>query len=546
MLNSVRDWLEDRTGLPSAIEHFLGEEIPASAGWHQVFGSVALFAFLIQAATGFLLALNYGATPSEAHSSVRYIMTELTGGAMIRGLHHWGASAMIVVVVLHMLQVFVWGAYKKPREATWIVGCLLLTMVLAFGLTGYLLPWDNKAYWGTMVTTQIAGLAPGLGPYVKRLLGAEGDAIGNITFARFYAAHVMLLPAITLILTAVHMILVRKHGVTPTPADANRPKKAFYPEQIFKDTVAAFAYVMIIALAANFAQIGLGTMADPTDTAYVPRPEWYFLFLFQMLKIFEGPLEIVGAVVLPNLAIVALFLVPFMDRGRAIAVRNRTTAIAVVVFAALGWAGLTQRAIATTPDNIEDINAGLQPPQPWKSLTPEQMAAIGYFQKAECSACHQLGRSSKGPDLAKAVSEKTPEWLIAHFTIPTAPVGDAPVDGAAVPEPKLTPQQMQGLVKLATKRDDNAVAAWADPPKKEVAGAMLYQSRNCGFCHLVNGAGGKNAPSLNGVGSRRTREWVEGHFGDPRKFSPNSQMPPYKFNPEELDQITSYVVGIPK
>ena len=188
MWNSVRDWLEERTGLPSAVAHFLDEQIPASAGWHQVFGSVALFAFLIQAATGLLLALNYGATPSEAHASIRYIMTELTGGAMIRGLHHWGASAMIVVVVLHMLQVFVWGAYKRPREATWIVGCLLLTMTLAFGLTGYLLPWDNKAYWGTMVTTQIAGLAPGLGPYVQRLLGADGDAIGTITFARFYSA----------------------------------------------------------------------------------------------------------------------------------------------------------------------------------------------------------------------------------------------------------------------------------------------------------------------------------------------------------------------
>lgn len=541
MLNSVREWLEDRTGLPSAIEHFLNEEIPASAGWHQVFGSVALFAFMIQAATGFLLALNYGATPSEAHSSIRYIMTELTGGAMIRGLHHWGASAMMIVVVLHMLQVFLWGAYKRPREATWMVGCLLLTMTLAFGLTGYLLPWDNKAYWGTMVTTQIAGLAPGAGPYVKRLLGAEGDSIGVITFSRFYAAHVMLLPAITLILTAVHMILVRKHGVTPVPADADKPKKQFYPGQVFKDTVAMFAYVMIIVLAANFANVGLGSMADPTDTAYVPRPEWYFLFLFQVLKIFEGPLEVVGAVVLPNLAIVALFLVPFIDRSKAVAVQKRTTAIAIVVFAALGWAGLTQRAIATTPENVEDVNAGLQAPQPWKELTAEQLAAIGYFEKGECGSCHQLGRSSKGPDLAKAVSEKPAEWLIAHFTMPVPAVGE---DQSA--EPKLTPQQMQGLVKLVTKHDETIVAAWATPPKKEVAGAMLYQSRNCGFCHQINGVGGKNGPSLNGLGSRKTRAWVEGHFGDPKKFTPNSQMPPYKFNSEELDQITSFVIGIPK
>ena len=536
MLANVREWLEDRTGLPSAIQHFLDEQIPASAGWHQVFGSVALFAFMIQAATGFLLALNYGATPSEAHSSIRYIMTELTGGAMIRGLHHWGASAMIIVVVLHLLQTFIWGAYKRPREATWIVGCTLLLMVLSFGLTGYLLPWDNKAYWGTTVTTQIAGLAPGAGPYVKRLLGAEGDIIGNVTFARFYAAHVMLLPAVTLLLIAAHLYLVRRHGVTPTPADADRPMKRFYPEQVFKDTLAAFAYVMIVVLFANFAKLGLGSMADPTDTRYIPRPEWYFMFLFQILKIFEGPLEVLGALVLPNLAIVGLFLVPFFDRGRAIAVQRRTVAIAIVLLAGLGWAGLTQRAIATTPANTEDLDAGLQPPQPWREVPVEQLAAIGYFQKDNCVSCHVLGRSSNGPDLSLDTSSRDTMWLLAHFA---QPAEDAPPS-------TLTPGQMQSLAKLVTKRDEDGLTTWADPPMKEIAGAMLFQSRGCGFCHMVNGAGGKNAPVLNGLAGRRERDWVEGHFADPKKFSPNSQMPAYKFTAEELDQITSYLMEIPK
>lgn len=536
MLRQVRDWLEDRTGLPSAIQHFLDEEIPASAGWHQVFGSVALFAFLIQAATGFLLALNYGATPSEAHASIRYIMTELTGGAMIRGLHHWGASAMIVVVVLHLVQTFIWGAYKRPREATWIVGCTLLLMVLAFGLTGYLLPWDNKAYWGTTVTTQIAGLAPGAGPYIKRLLGAEGDVIGNTTFSRFYAAHVMLLPAITMLLVAVHLYLVRRHGVTPAPADAEKPKKRFYPEQVFKDTVAAFAYVMVIALFANFAKLGLGSMADPTDTGYIPRPEWYFMFLFQILKIFEGPLEIIGALVLPNLAIGLLFLVPFIDRAKAVAVRRRTAAIAIVVFAGLGWAGLTQQAIATTPSNMEDLEAGLRRPQPWREVPVDQLAGIGYFQKDNCGACHMLGRSMNGPDLARDVTEKDKEWLIAHFNQPTP---ESPMS-------KLTVQQMQNVIRLVTKRDEKALNAWADPPMKEVMGAMLYQERGCGLCHTVNGVGGKNAPAINGLAGRRTRDWVEGHFAEPTKFTPNSKMPAYRFTPEQLDQITSYVMAIPK
>src|ERR1700680_3423864 len=174
--------LDDRTGLPSGIRHFLYEEFPASSGWHQVFGSVALFLILIQFFTGILLAFNYAPTPGEAYNSLRYILTEVTAGRIMRGLHHWGASMMIVVVVLHMVQVFLYGAYKKPRETTWMVGVFLLLLTLAYGLTGYLLPWDDRAYWGTVVTTKIAAQAPLLGPYLTRLLGGD-DSIGVVTFA---------------------------------------------------------------------------------------------------------------------------------------------------------------------------------------------------------------------------------------------------------------------------------------------------------------------------------------------------------------------------
>jgi len=542
VLHGIQAWLEDRTGLPSAVKKFLDEEIPASAGWHQVFGSVAIFAFLIQAATGFLLSLNYGATPADAHASIRYIMTELTGGAMIRGLHHWGASCMIIVVVLHMVQVFVWGAYKRPREATWIVGCVLLLLTMAFGLSGYLLPWDNRAYWGTTVTTQIVGLTPVVGQYLKQLLGVESDTIGNMTFSRFYAAHVMLLPALTAFLIGLHVYLVRRHGVSPVPSDAEEPKKRFYPEQVFKDTLAAFAYTMVLVLFANFAQLGLGSLADPTDTRYIPRPEWYFLFLFEMLKLFQGPLEVLGAVILPNLAIVALILVPFFDRARALEVRKRTVAITVVVLATIGWAGLTQRAIATTPPSMEDPLAGLQPPQPWLQLPVDQMAAIGYFQKDRCSRCHVLGRSVAGPDLSITPSEKTPDWLLAHFARPEID----PQDPEGPATSTLTLAQQRNLVTLVTKRSEDALNTWANPPAKEIAGAMLYQARGCGFCHTLNGVGGKNGPILNGLAARRTHDWVEAHFGDPPKFSPNSKMPPYKFTPEELDEITTYLMGIPK
>src|SRR5258708_11798344 len=323
----IIDWLEHRTGIQSIVRDFLYEEIPASSGWHQIIGAMAMFFFMVQVVTGILLAINYAPTPGDAYNSLKYIMNELTAGSFIRGLHHWGASMMIVIVVAHMLQVFLYGAYKKPREATWMLGVVLLLITVAFGLTGYLLPWDNRAYWGTVVTTQIAASAPVAGPYLTRLLGGEGS-IGVVTFARFYATHVLLLPPLTMLLIGIHLYLVRKHGVSANPDDT-APKKRFFPEQVFKDTVAVFIGFIVLVLLAALAKLPLEKIADPTDTSYIPRPEWYFLFLFQVLKFFNGSLEVIGAVILPGLAVLALFLVPFLDRGPALRLAKRTIAIGV-------------------------------------------------------------------------------------------------------------------------------------------------------------------------------------------------------------------------
>ena len=535
MLRSVIDWLEERTGIESAIHHFLYEDIPDSAGWHQVLGSVAMFAFLVQVTTGILLALNYAPTPGEAYNSLRYIVTELTGGQMIRGLHHWGASLMIIVVVLHMGQVFLWGAYKKPREATWMVGVVLLLLTLAYGLTGYLLPWDNRAYWATVVTVHISALPPGAGPYVLRLLGSDGGSIGAVTFARFYAAHVLLLPPLTALLIAIHVYLVRRHGVTPIPRDLDLPKKKFYPEQVFKDTVATFVWFAVLVGMAIAVRVPLGHVADPTDTSYIPRPEWYFLFLFQTLKVFEGPLEVVGAVVLPTLAILALFLAPFIDRGKAIMIRQRTGAIALVVFAVLGWSALTARAIATTPPSSEDPNAGLAQIEPWQQLPADQLAAIGAFRKDNCGNCHTLGKSAAGPDLTRAASQKPTDWLMQHFKQPAPNVTT-----------QLKGPELRGLVNFVTKRNDLAVKAWAGAPQIGVEGAMVYQANQCGACHKLNGAGMETGPALNGVADHHNREWIEGHFADPAKFSPGSTMPAYKLSSHDLDRLTSYIMEIPK
>ncbi len=540
-IRGVNEWVEHRTGIQSAVRQFLYEEIPASSGWHQVFGSVAMFLFMVQAFTGALLAFNYAPTPGDAYNSLRYILTELTGGRLMRGLHHWGASMIVVVVVLHMVQVFLYGAYKKPREATWMVGVVLLLLTLAYGLTGYLLPWDNRAYWGTVVTTQIAGQAPVLGPYLSRLLGGEG-AIGVVTFARFYGLHVLLLPPATIFLIVLHVFLVRKHGVAPLPGDELKAKQKFYPQQVFKDTVAIFIAFAILFMMAVAVRVPLEQLADPTDTSYIPRPEWYFLFLFQTLKLFSGPLEVVGSVVLPGLAVLLLILVPFIDRGQMVKVTRRTVALAFVLLAAIGWGGLTAAAVRSTPKEALAAAVDYSGPTDWMQLSPEEMVGIAYFRQENCVSCHAIGDQGKavGPDLTKASIHKDAAWMIQHFKRPSAMR-----PGTSMPPIQLTDAQLNSLAAFLLKLNEKNATALDNAPDFAAQGALLYQTNRCGACHLVNGGGMKIGPPLNGLSKRQSRSWVEDHFADPRKMAPGSIMPSYKLAPKDLENLTSYLFALP-
>jgi ubiquinol-cytochrome c reductase cytochrome b subunit len=534
-------WLDHRTGIETAIRNFLYEEIPASSGWHQVFGSIAVFLFLVQAFTGALLAFNYAPTPGDAYNSLRYILTEVTAGHIIRGLHHWGASMLIVVVVLHMTQVFLYGAYKKPREATWMVGVILLLLTMAYGLTGYLLPWDNRAYWGTVVATQIATRIPLAGTYMSRLLGGD-NAIGVVTFARFYGLHVLLLPPATALLIATHIYLVRKHGVAPAPGDDAKPSRKFYPRQAMKDTVAIFAAFVILFVMAVAVRVPLERLADPTDTTYIPRPDWYFLFLFQTLKFFDGPLEVVGSVILPALAVLALMLTPFIDRGKVLRATRRTVAIGVVLLAALGWAGLTVAAVATTPkpDNLVAIDYGA--PTDWMGLSPQELAGIGYFRKENCVSCHVLGagKARIGPDLSNVPIKKSAAWMIAHFKHPAAMV-----PGSSMPAILLSDAQLNALAAYLLKLTPANAEAFANAPDFAVEAGLLYQSKGCGGCHQVNGVGMTVGPPLNGLARRRTKSWVIQHFANPEALSPGSMMPPYRFTNRETDNLVAYLFTLP-
>jgi ubiquinol-cytochrome c reductase cytochrome b subunit len=539
-MRSVIDWIENRTGLETAIKHFLQEDIPDSSGWHQVLGSMAMFSFLVQAVTGILLAFNYAPTPGEAYNSLKYIVTELTAGSLIRGLHHWGASMMIVIVVCHMIQVFVYGAYKKPREATWMVGVVLLLLTLAFGLTGYLLPWDNKAYWGTVVTTQIMSQAPVAGPYLSRLLGGS-NGVGVVTFARFYAMHVLLLPPLTMLLIAGHVYLVRKHGVAPAVNETKPPKK-FFPEQVFKDTLAIFIGFLVLFTLAVLAKLPLERLADPTDTTYIPRPEWYFLFLFQTLKFLPGALEVVGSTILPGLAILALFCAPFIDRGPMQRLRNRTVAIGIVVLAGIGWTGLTAAAYITTPKNMETAGGG-EGTLAWERLTAPELAGLGLYRRENCVSCHLPGgKSGIGPSLTKSPeAHRTAAWLIPFFRQPAKVI-----PGSSMPPVQESSAQLNDLAAFVIKLTADDEQALMATPDFATQAALLYQAQHCSACHQINGAGMKLGPPLNGVAGHRDRAWLEKHFRDPQSTSPGTVMPPYKFTDKEMDAMCRYLLALPK
>ena len=274
------DWLDHRTGIRDHVRELLYERIPGGSRWRYVWGSTLMFALMVQFITGAALWMAYSPSTQTAWESVYYIQYEMTGGWFLRGLHHWTAQVMTVLLVLHLMQVVIDGAYKAPREVNFWFGIILLKLVLALSLTGYLLPWDQKGYWATSVATDIMASTPLIGEWLKQIV-IGGHDYGHHTLTRFFALHAGVLPAAVIALTAGHIYLFRRHGVK-----AKEPRRTkdefFWPEQVFKDAVACLA-VLAVVLFFVLRDHGahLDAPADPSS-AYQARPDWYFLSLFQL------------------------------------------------------------------------------------------------------------------------------------------------------------------------------------------------------------------------------------------------------------------------
>ena len=311
-LRSVSGWFEERTGLGRLIRAVSDEPIPGGPRWAYVFGGGLLFLFLLQAVTGAFLVMYYVPSSDHAHSSVAYIEKAVAGGSFLRGLHYYGASAMILVLALHLAQTLLFGAYKGRRELNWISGLILLPLVLLLGFTGYLLPWDQEAYFGTKVGANIAAEVPVVGPWLARLL-LGGRELTTISLSRFFVLHILFVPGLILIFVVAHLFLFRKAGPAGSYHEHDPKTGRFYPKQFFYDTAFVFALFVLLSALAVAMPVPLGPLVDPTSD-YLARPAWYFLPLFELLKYFPGELSLIPSVILPGILFAALILLPFFDR----------------------------------------------------------------------------------------------------------------------------------------------------------------------------------------------------------------------------------------
>ena len=367
-LQGLLAWLDNRTGYQKMMHEALCENVPSGARWRYVTGSMLVFAFTVQAITGIFLWMAYSPSSQTAWESVYYIQHEMTGGWLVRGIHHFMAQAMVVVLGLHLLQVVVDGAYRAPREVNYWLGLILMQVTLGLGLTGYLLPWDQKGYWATNVATNLMTLVPFCGAELQQIV-VGGKEYGHATLTRFFALHAGVLPGTLVAFLALHIMVFRRHGITAhiTPG---RKDQAFFPSQVLLDSLACLAMLLVVVLCVIKFDLGgllsgrilqhpghlgaeLGAPADPSEAYSAARPEWYYLFLFQLLKFFEGSTEWIGALVLPGAVMGLLFLFPIIGRSQT----GHKINIAIVLLLIGGAVVLTIGAIVD--DNYHVVAAKL-------------------------------------------------------------------------------------------------------------------------------------------------------------------------------------------
>jgi ubiquinol-cytochrome c reductase cytochrome b subunit len=460
---AIGRWIDARVGFREILMPILAHPIPRGAagrqGWWYVFGSASMTLLGIQVLTGILLALVYAPTAQDAYQSLLYLDYRQPAGWFLRALHYYAGSGMVVMVLVHMTQVFLHGSYKYPRELTWVAGVLLLLTTLGMFFSGQVLRWDPDAYWGLAVAGSMAGRVPVAGPYVVRLL-LGSSVIGSEALSRFFALHVFVIPGALLVFLGLHLWLVLRRGISEPPVPGRRVDPATYDaeyEEKLKDGVpflgdamlkdafvSAVVVIVVVVIAACAGPKGPTGPADPTLAGANPRPEWPFLWLFALLSLSPAGAETFIILAFPVLLIVALLLVPFLNNRGERAPSRRPVAVlgTIVIAAVLGT--LTYQG-ATSPWS-PDMTAWSGTPVPERLVlrcSPLQLQGAVIFQNKNCRNCHALeGRGGRrGPDLTQVGIRQTRDQLIDQVSNGTPGGGNMPAYGK-----QLNPAEMTALV----------------------------------------------------------------------------------------------------
>ncbi len=550
---TFKEFLEDRTGIPRLLRRFFLERVTGGARWSYVFGSALIFLFVLQVVSGIVMVFHYSPSSTQAWGSIAFFQQNLRAGGFIRGFHHWAASFIVILAIAHLFQVFLFGAYQKPREFNWWTGVLLLVITLGLALTGYLLPWDQRGYWSTNVVTNIIGTLPVVGSKLREVL-IGGRIFGSMTLTHFYGLHVLVLPFLFFLLLFVHLLVFRKHGVTPgwwrSTAELEVTTEPFWPRQVFLDLVFALGVLVVLVIWVIYKDgAPLGPPADPVSN-YLARPEWYFLFLFQILRYFKGHWEMVGTLILPVSLLLFLLLLPLVDRSQDRSPWHRKMHLIIGGSFALFLFSFT--LIPLRQDRSDPVfyyqhleeqrqaravlhlaSDGIPPSGPLALIEDDPLEHGRKLFATHCMNCHTLDHlgGQEAPDLTGYLSQGWLEGFLKH-----------PDSSAYYGKTKF--QDMTSLNHLSDEEIKELAgylralshpdSSWESHP-----GFAIYQQEDCQSCHGIPGRRPALVLDLTGYGSKEwLRSFIE-NSSQEKFYGEVSEMQEFQdiLEPRELDHL---------
>jgi ubiquinol-cytochrome c reductase cytochrome b subunit len=590
-------WIDDRLPVRDALKSIMKEDIPGGASYFYAFGSALLFVFLIQVITGVWQLFYYVPTTDHAYTSLSYLRISVPYGWLIHGLHYWGAQAMIVLVGLHMIQVFIWGAYKHPRQLTWLLGVLLLLMTASLSFTGVLLPWDEVGYFASQVGTNITSTFPGIGNGLKHFL-LGGDSIGQLTLTRFFVFHIAIIPAMMLLFVILHLVAFRQAGSAgPWKKSKHAFVGQFWPDQVYKDMIVSALLLLVLIALTVYVGAPFSGPADPLDNSYHPVPEWNFLFLFQALKAFKGAWEPLGTVALPVLLVLFMVSIPFIDRKDDRNPMKRPLVMSLFFIFTATILVLTISGKRSVPE-VGQVSPSITKIPLSAASSAKIQEGHSLFLANNCAICHSINGvgGTIGPDLSHETAKgRTAQWIVSQIKNPKVnnPASVMPVNvsltdsqitalssyllnvdqgspvsaGTTKINPSKNPNQTSNSSEAGVNlQNQHPISGLASSYIGNPAHGEILYRQTCEGCHGPNGVGkvpnpgsdGGSVPGLNPI-SRKIYNLNSTAFIDqidpiiqngsvPAGLNPALKMPDFgksnTLTQQQIAQIEAYILSI--